>query len=56
MRIRLSFILDVEDDNGALCRVQEIAHEVGAELDCKLTDYERDALACVEVVSEDATK
>ena len=56
MKVRFSFILDIDDDNGALCRVQEVAHEVGAELDCELMAYERDALACVEVVPDDATK
>ena len=55
MRVRFSFILEI-DNNEHLDRVQEVAHEVGAELDCELTDYERDLLACVEVVSEDATK
>tara|TARA_R100001086_G_scaffold177556_5_gene98143 strand:- start:101 stop:271 length:171 start_codon:yes stop_codon:yes gene_type:complete len=55
MRVRFSFILEVEDSEGGLDRIQEIAEEVAAEFDCTLDDDERDQLACVAQVSEDAT-
>ena len=54
MRVRLSFILDIEDTE-QLCRVQALAEEWAEELDCALEDDERDQLACVRPVSEDAT-
>ena len=56
MRVRFSFILDIEDDNGALDRIQEIAEEVAAEFDCTLEDDDRDMLACVAQVDGEATR
>ncbi len=55
MRVRFSFILEIENDNGGLCRIQEIAEEVAEEFDCTLDEDERTQLACVAPVSEDAT-
>ena len=56
MRVRFSFILDIENDDGGLCRIQEVAHAVASDFDCNLSDDKRDQLACVERVKEWSTK
>ena len=57
MKVRFSFILDIESaDDHELQQCMEAAQRTADQLDCTMSEYQRELRCCVQQVDEEATK
>ena len=57
MRVRFSFILDIDSaDDYELQQCMEAAQRTADQLDCTMSQYQRELRCCVQQVDEEATK